>query len=108
MRFSALIDYKKIQEETKNGEYIYTHSESVCCVYYATMLENDPQRFSLDFKNAFKSLLDVIYDDDDSYYEVGARCYKYTGCPTRVIFPGLRPEPWKSIIRDPNSIAWLK
>ena len=40
--------------------------------------------------------------------EVGARCYKYTGCPTRVIFPGLRPGPWKSIIRDPNSIAWLK
>ena len=40
--------------------------------------------------------------------EVGVRCYKYTGCPTRVIFPGLRPGPWKSIIRDPNSIAWLK
>jgi hypothetical protein len=40
--------------------------------------------------------------------EVGARCYKYTGCPTRVVFPGLRPGPWKSIIHEPNSIAWLK
>ena len=34
--------------------------------------------------------------ESHSEYEVGAQCYKYTGCPTRIIFPSLQPGPWKT------------
>ena len=55
-RFSASLDYKRVEDHTEKDSKLFIHSEISCCSYVASLSVFDLPPFTENFKNGLKSL----------------------------------------------------